>query len=141
MRELAYIHPHTLFCGLRWLTTRETMKICKFTHTLTATYCVLHESSVLLTATHCNTLQHTATHCNTLQHAHLEQRFTCDHQRCFIDCNTLQHAHCNMHTATHCNTHTATHCNTHTATHCNTHTSSSDSHAIIRGVLLSDLRA
>jgi len=42
---------------------------------------VLCQHSVL-TATHCNTLQHTATHCNTLQH-------TATH------CNTLQH------TATH----------------------------------------
>jgi len=37
----------------------------------------------IVTATHCNTLEHTATHCNALQH-------TATH------CNTLQH------TATHC---------------------------------------
>jgi len=35
--------------------------------------------SLLLTATHCNTLQHTATRCNTLQHI-------------ATVCNTLQHA-------------------------------------------------
>ena len=39
---------------------------------------VFISTSLLVAATHCNTLQHTATHCNTLQH-------TATH------CNTLQH--------------------------------------------------
>ena len=46
----------------------------------------------VVTAIHCNTLQHTATHCNTRQH-------TATH------CNTLQHANCSIlqHTAArHC---------------------------------------
>ena len=38
----------------------------------------LRSGALVVTATHCNTLQHTATHCNTLQH-------TATH------CNTLQH--------------------------------------------------
>jgi len=108
---------------------------------------VFSKVSSLLTATHCNTLQHTATHCNTLQNAatHLHQRklnsgglFCKQKQKKIfskvsslltaIHCNTLHHTvtHCNalQHTATHCNALqcTATHCNTlqRTATHCNT---------------------
>jgi len=67
----------------------------------------------LLSATHCNTLQHPATPCNTkipLRHA-----CCCYLQHTATHCNTLQQ------TATHCNTlqHTAIHWNTlqHTATH------------------------
>ena len=71
----------------------------------------------VLTATHCDALQHTATRCNAMQHAATQ-------------CNTLQH------TATQCKTlqHTATHCDTlqHAAT-----TQSCDSSS--RGIPLSML--
>ena len=82
---------------------------------VTATHC----NTLQHTATHCNTLQHTATHCNTLQHTathrgkkgqfHLDAFFCIPFQyMIYSHCNTLQH------TATHCNTlqHTATHCST-----------------------------
>jgi len=72
-------------------------------HTATHFY-VLREGvpSLRHTATHCNILQHTATHCDTLQRTSTYCEKVCHH------CNTLQH------TATYCNTlqHTATHCNT-----------------------------
>jgi len=46
---------------------------------------------MLLTATHCSTLQHTAAHCSTLQHtvAHCN---TLQHTLDADDCNALQHA-------------------------------------------------
>ena len=67
----------------------------------------------MVTATHCNTLQHTAP---CLPANHIQSTDSLQHTA--THCNTLQH------TATHCNTlqHSATHCNTlqHSATHCNT---------------------
>jgi len=76
----------------------------------------------MLTATHCNTLQHTAPHCNTLQHTatnyiYAEEFLYFNINESFVLCNNK------MLTATHCKTlqHTATHCNTlqHIAKHCN----------------------
>ena len=68
--------------------------------------------SLLVSTTHCNTLQHTATHCNTLQNTatHAETRLIHFNGKY----NTLPHTASLQHTATHCNTlqHTATHCNT-----------------------------
>jgi len=85
----------------------------------------------MVTATHCNTLQHTATHCNTLQHKCwwivIYSRCNIPLQHTATHCNTLQHI------ATHwllwmcacslaCISFAATLCNIsqHTATHCNT---------------------
>jgi len=64
----------------------------------------------LLTATHCNTLQHTATYCNTLQHTATHVSTGVPRLLTATHCNTLQH------TATHGNTlqHTTLHCNTRT---------------------------
>jgi len=81
--------------------------------------------SLMVAATHCNTLQHAATRYNTLQHTATQADFGefCTWEWLHDRCNTLQHA------ATRCNTpyHAATHCNTlqHAATHCHT-----QSHAV-----------
>jgi len=73
-----------------------TYRHCNTLRTCTATHCSVLQcvkrplcltllAPKIVTATHCNTLQHTATHCSTLQH-------TATH------CSTLQY------TASHCNT-------------------------------------
>jgi len=90
---------------------------------------------VLMTSTHCSTLQHTATNINTATYCN-------KHQHTATYCDTLQHTATQEHTATYCNMlqhrysnydygylmggifvlMTSSHCNTlqHTATHCNT---------------------
>jgi len=51
--------------------------------------------SNILTATHCNTLQHTATHCNTLQHTATH----CNSQICLLHTHNLRHIwHLRKHT-------------------------------------------
>ena len=94
-----------------------------------ANLCTLvYDHVSLLTATHCNRMQHTATHrdnLNSLQHTarhcniavQKQQHVLAGVHSCvFARCSTLLHT---KSTATHCNTlqHTATHCNTlqHTA--------------------------
>jgi len=62
----------------------------------------------MVTATHCNTLQHYATLCNKLQHTtyyyNILQDETSSLQHTATHCKTLQHCNTLQHTATHCNT-------------------------------------
>ena len=124
------VHCNTLqYAATRFNTLQHTATYCNTVH------CNIHCCNAgerreslcisLLSATHCNTLQHTATHCNTLQHTATH----CNMQSLSRQRRALRiHLYSLQHTATHGNTrqHTATHCNTlqhtcntlqHTATH------------------------
>ena len=79
--ENSYVRPHVreFICA----TARARIHMCDRVCDVLPYMChITHRTYEhimrLITATHCNTLQHTATHCNTLQH-------TATH------CNTLQH--------------------------------------------------
>ena len=120
LQEVPYIHPphshaathtlqHTATHTATYCNTHTAARNATLQHTHGATYCnTIPCASPLITATHCNTLQHTATQYHTRHHELLPP--SCQEFAAYL----LQHA------ATHCNT--ATHGNTlqHTATHtCN----------------------